>query len=337
MNQMSSIRSGQSIASMTWSDVGGLFKAKAILEECILRPIQFHKVYSNCPVLKLPRGVLLYGPSGCGKTWIVSALAHRCNLNFVTCKGPELLDKYIGASEAKVRQLFEQANAASPCLLFFDDFDALAPKRGSDNTGVTDRVVNQLLTFLDGVEVSGSSIQDRVFIVAATSRPDKVDSALLRPGRLDRHIYIGLPEADEERNDVFATIARNYPLDERAKHCIRVGLSSEGNLLQGSTKEKLAYFSPADLKAVLSTAYMEAINSQLEISDIDSGSREKEQMALPLIKTENLIRALEETNPSMSSADYRLFQQMYKRFMRSDTNNPSSVDSNKLEDFDSSW
>ena len=338
-HHMSFIRSGQSIATKTWSDVGGLFQAKAILEECILRPIQFHKVYSNCPILKLPRGVLLYGPSGCGKTFLVSALADRCNLNFVTCKGPELLDKYIGASEAKVRQLFEQANAASPCLLFFDDFDALAPKRGSDNTGVTDRVVNQLLTFLDGVEVSGS-IQDRIFIVAATSRPDKVDSALLRPGRLDRHIYIGLPEANDERNDVFATIARNYPLDEGAKHCIHVGLSSADNLLQGSiAKEKLAYFSPADLKAVLSTAYMEAINNQLGTSSyMANGSREKEEpMAMPRITIENLIHAFEETNPSMSSADYKLFQSMYKRFMRSDTKNPSSVDSNKLDDVDSSW
>ncbi|KAK1305379.1 Peroxisome biogenesis protein 1 [Acorus calamus] len=137
---------------------------------------------------RLRSNVLLYGPPGCGKTHIVGAAAAGCSLRFISIKGPELLNKYIGASEQAVRDLFSKAAAAAPCLLFFDEFDSIAPKRGHDNTGVTDRVVNQLLTELDGVEALTG-----VFVFAATSRPDLLDAALLRPGRLDRLLFCDFP------------------------------------------------------------------------------------------------------------------------------------------------
>ena len=128
----------------------------------------------------------------CSKTMLVGALATKTGLNFISVKGPELLNKYIGQSEQGVRDVFTRASAARPCILFFDEFDSIAPQRGHDSTGVTDRVVNQFLTALDGVEGLAG-----VFVVAATSRPEMIDAALLRPGRLDAHIMCGMPdEAD---------------------------------------------------------------------------------------------------------------------------------------------
>ena len=160
---------GKTDVLVEWEDIGGLFQAKAVLTDIILRPVRYRAIYQNAPI-SLPRGIMLYGPGGTGKSLIVPALAKECNFNLVRCNGPELLDKYIGASEAKVRQLFARAYAAAPCILFLDDFDALAPRRGSDHTGVTDRVVNQLLTFLDGVE-SADDRKGMVYVIGATSRP----------------------------------------------------------------------------------------------------------------------------------------------------------------------
>ena len=130
--------------------------------------------------------------------------------------GPEVLDRYIGASEAKVRELFAKASSVAPSILFLDELDALAPRRGSDHTGVTDRVVNQLLTFLDGVEDATTTAT--VYIVAATSRPDKVDPALLRPGRLEQHLFVGPPESDEEWSNLLETLLLHWSPKLRAQH-----------------------------------------------------------------------------------------------------------------------
>ncbi|EFN55025.1 hypothetical protein CHLNCDRAFT_24198, partial [Chlorella variabilis] len=152
--------------------------------------------------LRLRTGVLLYGPPGCGKTHIVAAAVAAAGVRCITVSGPELLNKYIGASEAAVRDVFQRAAAAAPCLLLFDEFDAIAPQRGHDNTGVTDRVVNQLLTELDGVEGLRG-----VCVVGATSRPDLLDAALLRPGRLDRLVFCGFP-SPLERGAVLRALSR---------------------------------------------------------------------------------------------------------------------------------
>lgn len=140
------------------------------------------------------QGLLLYGPPGCGKTYLAGAIAKRFNINFISVKGPELLNKYIGASEQNVRELFEKAQASKPTILFFDEFDSLVPRRGSGQTVVTDRIVNQFLCYLDGVEG-----RDGIFVMAATSRPDLVDVALLRPGRIDKSVYCGFPDLEERR------------------------------------------------------------------------------------------------------------------------------------------
>ena len=137
------------------------------------------------------QGLLLYGPPGCGKTFLASSIAHQFNINFISVKGPELLNKYIGASEQNVRELFEKAQQQQPCILFFDEFDSLVPKRGG-STSVTDRIVNQFLCYLDGVEGRSG-----VFVMAATSRPDLVDVALLRPGRIDKAVFCNFPNEKE--------------------------------------------------------------------------------------------------------------------------------------------
>ncbi|GMF28139.1 unnamed protein product [Phytophthora lilii] len=138
-------------STIKWSDVGGLQHVRTVLKDTLELPTRYAKLYDNTPI-KLPAGMLLYGPPGCGKTLLASAVAHECGLNFISVKGPEVLNKYIGASEQAIRDLFARAGSAAPSVLFLDEFDSIAPRRGADNTGVTDRLVNQLLTFLDGVE-----------------------------------------------------------------------------------------------------------------------------------------------------------------------------------------
>ena len=160
-----------------------------MIQETFQNPLKYAFIFKNIPT-KLPRGnivefvlkrligILLYGPSGCGKTMIAAGASAELKMNFLSVKGPELLNKYIGASEQAVRDIFEKASAQTPCIIFFDEFDSIVPRRNSGSTGVTDRVVNQFLTYLDGV----TEIKD-VFILAATSRPDLIDTALLRPVR----------------------------------------------------------------------------------------------------------------------------------------------------------
>ncbi|WIA08137.1 hypothetical protein OEZ85_007593 [Tetradesmus obliquus] len=188
-----------------WEDVGGLSDAVAALHEALVMPAKYGQLLAAAP-LRLRTGLLLFGPPGCGKTHVVAAAVAATGARLISVKGPELLNKYIGQSEAAVRELFARAAAAAPCVLFFDEFDAIAPPRGHDSTGVTDRVVNQLLTELDGVEgLSG------VAVLAATSRPDLIDAALLRPGRLDRMVYCGFPDA-AERLAILRACARKLPV-----------------------------------------------------------------------------------------------------------------------------
>ncbi|KAJ1971657.1 Peroxisome biosynthesis protein pex1 [Dimargaris xerosporica] len=182
-------------SDVQWTDIGGLWETKQTLIETLELPTKFSKIFDQCP-LRLRSGILLYGYPGCGKTLLASAVAKECGLNFIYVKGPEILNKYIGASEQSVRDLFKRASAARPCVLFFDELDAIAPRRGHDNTGVTDRVVNQFLTEMDGAEGLHG-----VYVLAATSRPDLIDPALLRPGRLDKALLCDLPN-QAERLDV---------------------------------------------------------------------------------------------------------------------------------------
>ena len=233
-------------STTTFASIGGLKQTRQILLETLQYPTTYAPLFAKCP-LRLRSGLLLYGYPGCGKTLLASAVAGECGLNFISVKGPEILNKYIGASEKSVRDLFERAEAAKPCVLFFDEFDAIAPKRGHDSTGVTDRVVNMLLTMMDGAEgLSG------VYVLAATSRPDLIDPALLRPGRLDKSLLCDMPE-QEDRMDILRAISGRLKVDsdvldgEHERSLTEVARQTEG-------------YSGADLQAVVYNAHLEAIH-----------------------------------------------------------------------------
>jgi transitional endoplasmic reticulum ATPase len=191
---------------VTWEDVGDAVETKRHLTEAVVWPIRYPDTFSRLGMAP-PRGVLLYGPPGSGKTFIVRALAGESEANLVSVKGAELLSKWVGESEAGVRDVFRRARSAAPSIVFLDEIDALAPPRGGGtDSGVTDRVVAQLLTELDGVEPLRG-----VTVIAATNRPDLIDPALLRPGRLDRHVFVEPPDA-EARVLILRAICRKMPL-----------------------------------------------------------------------------------------------------------------------------
>nr|CAB3264781.1 peroxisome biogenesis protein 1-like [Phallusia mammillata] len=238
---------------LTWENVGGLHSVKQSLMEQLVWPLKYQHIFEQVG-FQAQTGILLFGPPGCGKTLVAGVVANECGLNFISVKGPELLSKYIGASEAAVRELFSRARAAAPCVLFFDEFDSLAPPRGHDSTGVTDRVVNQLLTHLDGVEPLVG-----VTVMAASSRPDLLDQALLRPGRLDNLLYFPLPTV-AERLEILKSLSAQLPLH----HDIDLGQLS-----------KLCdNFSGADLKALLYNAQLEAVHEVCQDNENDFTSSE---------------------------------------------------------------
>jgi SpoVK/Ycf46/Vps4 family AAA+-type ATPase len=232
-------------STTTWDDVGGLEVLKSNLRETIEWPTKYGFLFKNSPI-RARSGILLFGPSGCGKTLVANAIAKECGLNFISVKGPELLNKYIGQSEQSVRDVFSRAQSASPCVLFFDEFDAIAPRRGHDNTGVTDRVVNQFLTELDGVE----GLQG-VYVLAASSRPELIDPALLRPGRLDKSYYIGYPGM-EDREGILRALGRKMKFDQDV-HFSQLAIWTEN-------------CTGADLQALLYNAQLEAIHERLDIA-----------------------------------------------------------------------
>jgi transitional endoplasmic reticulum ATPase len=188
-----------------WADVGGLADVKRTLTETIEWPLRYPDIYAAMD-LDPSRGVLLSGPPGTGKTLIARALATACQANFISVKGPELLSKWLGESERGVREMFQRARQVAPCVLFLDELDALAPARGAMWNGVTDRIIGQLLTELDGIEGRRG-----VIVVAATNRPELVDSAVLRSGRIDTLIELPMPNR-EARRDIFAIHLRNRPV-----------------------------------------------------------------------------------------------------------------------------
>ena len=243
-------------STVKWSSIGGLRETRQILLETLQYPTTYAPIFAACP-LRLRSGLLLYGFPGCGKTLLASAIASECGLNFISVKGPEILNKYIGASEQSVRDLFERAQAARPCVLFFDEFDSIAPKRGHDSTGVTDRVVNQLLTQMDGAEGLGEG----VYILAATSRPDLIDPALLRPGRLDKALLCGMPDL-QDRVDVLKAVSSK----------VRIGRELTEQRWQEIAKRAAGY-SGADLQALVYNAQLEAVHDVLGDHDFTAANR----------------------------------------------------------------
>ncbi|EKX33080.1 CDC48-like protein [Guillardia theta CCMP2712] len=196
------------VPNVTWDDIGGLEATKRELQETVQYPVMYPEQFAKFG-MNPSRGVLFYGPPGCGKTLLAKAIANECQSNFISIKGPELLTMWFGESEANVREVFDKARQSAPCVLFFDELDSIARARGSsggDAGGAGDRVMNQLLTEIDGV-----GEKKNVFIIGATNRPDIIDPALMRPGRLDQLVYIPLPDY-ASRVDILKACLRKSPL-----------------------------------------------------------------------------------------------------------------------------
>ncbi|KAL4927633.1 AAA family ATPase peroxin 1 [Aspergillus undulatus] len=260
-------------STTTFSSIGGLHETRKMLLETLQYPTKYAPIFAQCP-LRLRSGLLLYGFPGCGKTMLASAVAGECGLNFISVKGPEILNKYIGASEKSVRDLFERAQAARPCILFFDEFDSIAPKRGHDSTGVTDRVVNQLLTQMDGAEgLSG------VYVLAATSRPDLIDPALLRPGRLDKSLLCDMPN-HADRADIVRAVSKKLAMsDEVVSRLDEVAARTVG-------------FSGADLQAVVYNAHLEAVHDALGDRSGDKPPAKTAKTSTPSTSSRSFIQFL---------------------------------------------
>ena len=195
------------VSDISWQDIGGLEETKRELQEMVRYPIEHRGLFEKFG-MQASRGVLFYGPPGCGKTLMAKAIANECGANFISVKGPELLNMWFGGSEANVRDLFDKARAASPCILFFDEMDSIARSRGSGggSSETSDRVINQILSEIDGMG-SGKTL----FIIGATNRPDILDPGIMRPGRLDQLIYIPLPDR-ESRVSIFKANLRKSPI-----------------------------------------------------------------------------------------------------------------------------
>ena len=213
------------IPNVRWSDIGGSDEAKAVLQECVAWCIgQQQSIFAHLG-LPPPKGVLLYGPPGCSKTMLAKALARESGMNFVSVKGPEVFSKWVGDSEKAVRDVFRQARAAAPCVVFIDELDGMCGHRGGG--GVSDRVISQLLTELDGLPAASSSATDSIIFVAATNRPENIDAAVLRPGRIDRKVFVGLPNA-AERESIAKLHLSKVPRDEALVTPAIVAARTEG-------------------------------------------------------------------------------------------------------------
>ncbi|OLL24791.1 Peroxisomal biogenesis factor 6, partial [Neolecta irregularis DAH-3] len=240
------------IPNVSWDDVGGLIYVKKDILDTIHLPLQNPHLFASG--MKKRSGILLYGPPGTGKTLVAKAVATTFSLNFFSIKGPELLNMYIGESEANVRRVFQRARDAKPCVVFFDELDSIAPKRGNqgDSGGVMDRIVSQLLAELDGMSNSGDD--SGVFIIGATNRPDLLDSALLRPGRFDKMLYLGVCSTHKQQLDILEALTRKF------------------NLSPDLSLEKLAEKCPlnltgADLYALCSDAILKSMSRMASLVD----------------------------------------------------------------------
>jgi ribosome biogenesis ATPase len=261
------------IPDTNWSHVGALHDIRKKLEMCIIGPIKQPELFAKVGI-KPAAGILLWGPPGCGKTLVAKAVANESKANFISIKGPELLNKYVGESERAVRQVFQRARASAPCILFFDEMDALMPKRDDSLSDASARVVNTLLTELDGVgDRSG------IYVVGATNRPDIIDPAIRRPGRLGTSVYVGLPSADE-RVDILKTLYRNtIPAD---------GARTPAPVLEAVARDtRCKGFSGADLGNLMQAAAQSCLERVY-----GSGGE-------PVIAMEDWERALQEVKPSV--------------------------------------
>jgi transitional endoplasmic reticulum ATPase len=257
------------VPDVNWGNVGGLGEAKQKLVEAVEWPLRYPQLFQEANV-KPSKGILLSGSPGTGKTLVARALAHESEVNFISIKGPELMSKYVGESERGVREVFRKAKQASPCILFFDEFDSLVPERGlGENSQVTERVISQFLTELDGLEELKG-----VLVLAATNRKDLIDSAILRPGRFDFILDFPIPD-EKARQEIFGIHVKGKPL------------ASDVNL--EVLAEKTEGLSGADIEVICREAAMLAIREYIRAGNKESRlqvSKEQFDLAISWLKAQ---------------------------------------------------
>lgn len=292
------------IPNITWDDIGGLEETKKDLQEMILYPIEHPDKFQKFG-MSPSKGVLFYGPPGCGKTLLAKAVANECSSNFISVKGPELLTMWFGESEGNVREVFDKARAAAPCVLFFDELDSVGVARGSgaggDAGGAGDRVLNQLLT-----EMDGAGQKKNLFFIGATNRPEILDEALIRPGRLDQLIYIPLPDQIARLGIIKAVlrkspVAANVSMDFLAQQCEGFSGADMTELCQRATK----------------AAIRESIAAEEERKKLMSGDDDANMEMddpVPVITRAHFEEAMSNARRSVTEYDLNKFEQFRTKF-----------------------
>jgi transitional endoplasmic reticulum ATPase len=267
------------VPKVSWEDIGGLDETKERLQEMVEWPQKYPERFEKMGI-DVPKGILLYGMPGTGKTLMAKAVANEANANFISIKGPEIFSKYVGESEEAVREVFKKARQVAPCVLFIDEIDAIAPRRGgrSSDSGVGDRVVNQLLTELDGIE----SLKG-VTVIAATNRPDMIDPAIMRPGRVDRNVEVQTPD-EEARKKIFEVHTGDMPLAD--------------DVDLDKLAKKTGSYVGSDIESICREAGMNALRN-------DSESEEATM--------EDFEEALEEVNPTATEENMEMYRQMTQK------------------------
>ena len=280
------------VPDIKWADIGGLSSIKQELQEAVEWPLKYTKVFTYADATP-PKGILLYGPPGTGKTLMAKASANESEANFISIKGPELLSKWVGESEKGVREIFRKARQAAPCIIFFDELDAIAPTRGGSHgdSHVTERVISQLLTEMDGLE-----ILTNVVIIGATNRPDIIDPALLRPGRFDRILYVQPPDR-ESRLQILKIHTQKKPLDKN------VDIEELADKTEGYTGADIA--SLASAAVILSLR--EHINKYPEPKEAEYHSKELK------IDKKNFDDAMKKIRP-LSKQELEMYKNAAKQF-----------------------
>jgi len=296
------------VPTTTWDDIGGLENVKRELQELVQYPVEHPDKFLKFGMTP-SKGVLFYGPPGCGKTLLAKAIANECQANFISIKGPELLTMWFGESEANVRDVFDKARSAAPCVLFFDELDSIAKARGGnvgDGGGAADRVINQVLTEMDGMNV-----KKNVFIIGATNRPDIIDPAILRPGRLDQLIYIPLPD-EASRVSILKACLRKSPISKD------VDLDYVAKVTHG--------FSGADLTEICQRACKLAIRESIETEirrdrerqdNPDLDMEVEDEDPVPEIRRDHFEEAMKFARRSVSDNDIRKYEMFAQTLQQS--------------------
>ncbi|XP_035029345.1 nuclear valosin-containing protein-like isoform X2 [Hippoglossus stenolepis] len=292
------------VPDVTWENVGALQDIREELTMAILAPVRSPEQFKALG-LSAPSGVLLAGPPGCGKTLLAKAVANESGLNFISVKGPELLNMYVGESERAVRQVFQRGRNSAPCVIFFDEIDALCPRRSGHESGASVRVVNQLLTEMDGLET-----RRQVFIMAATNRPDIIDPAILRPGRLDKTLYVGLPPA-KDRHEILLTITKGGTKPQ---------LEQDVSLEEIAFDERCDCLTGADLTALVREASVNALRAYLKGQNPPASSSghtcSAGSVAHIRVSKQNFEDAFKKVRPSVSKKDQRTYEQLRESLSR---------------------